>query len=151
MKSAFLMVYVLILLATSNTVPAPGEIFEGAVNGCDGVTMSVVDGTAGADAVTVEVLNRTDQEVLSGNANEFGLQVEQDGQWYWLETKQDSYANTSEAFVYLRDDPRELTFTWAHRYGSLAPGHYRVVKLFFVLEEPGARQEFLLAGEFTLE
>ena len=78
-------------------------------------------------------------------------QVEQDGQWYWLEAKQDSYANTSEALVYQRDDPRELTFTWTHRYGTLAPGHYRVTKSFFVLEEPGARQEFLLACEFTLE
>ena len=150
MKNALLLFCMVLFLATQRA-PAAGEVFDGTVNDYDGVSMAVVDGTTGPDAVTVAVLNVTDQEILSGNANEFGLQVEQDGQWYWLEAKQDSYANTSEALVYQRDDPRELTFTWTHRYGTLAPGHYRVTKSFFVLEEPGARQEFLLACEFTLE
>lgn len=140
---------VLFLVACSNT-PAVGEVFDGTVNDYDGVIMTVVEGTAHSDAVTVEILNSTDTEIKSGNEFDFGLQIEQDGKWYWLEENKE-YANTAEALIYEKNETRELTLTWSNIYGSLEPGHYRVTKVFFEYSESGVGQEFLLASEFTLD
>ena len=76
----------LFLVACSNT-PVVGEAFDGTVNDYDGVTMPVVEGTAHSGTVTIEILNSTDTEINSGNEVDFGLQIEQDGKWYWLERK----------------------------------------------------------------
>ena len=140
----------LFLVACSNT-PAVGEAFDGTVNDYDGVTMTVVEGTAYAGTATVEILNSTDIEINSGNEADFGLQIEQDGKWYWLERKDKEYANTAEALIYEKNEPRELTVTWGNIYGSLEPGHYRVTKWFFEFSESGVGQEFLLASEITLD
>ena len=65
--------------------------------------------------------------------------------------KEKEYANTAEALIYEKNEPRELTVTWGNIYGSLEPGHYRVTKWFFEFSESGVGQEFLLASEFTLD
>ncbi len=151
MKRAFLLFPLFLLLAACSDAPAVGEAFDGNVNDYEGVTMTVVEGTAYPGAVTVEVLNVTEEEIDSGNAADFGLQVEQEGQWYWLERKKSDYVNTAEALIYIKDEPRELTFEWGDIYGTLEPGHYRVTKRFFECREPGNHLDFLLASEFTLE
>lgn len=151
MKKIFWLVPLLLFLSACSTAPAIGDAFEGSVNDYEGVTMTIVEGTARPGTVSVEILNTTEAEICSGNSAAFGLQIEQDGQWYWLETKKKEYANTSEALVYLKDEPRELTFTWGSIYGSLEPGHYRVTKWFFEFVEPGEHLDFLLVSEFTLE
>ena len=99
----------------------------------------------------VEILNATPAEITSGNGADFFIQAERDGQWYALETLQDEYANTAEAYVYETDVPRELTLNWTAYYGSLSPGRYRVCKWFFEYRGPGDTTDFLLAAEFTLE
>lgn len=151
MKKVFWLVPLFLFLVSCSNAPAVGEAFTGTVNDYEGVTMAVVEGTARPGTVTVEVLNSTETEIDSGNAAAFGLQIEQDGQWYWLETKKKDYANTAEALIYAKDEPRELTFTWGSIYGSLEPGHYRVTKWFFEYHESGKGLDFLLASEFTLE
>lgn len=112
--------------------------------------MTVVEGTAMPGGVTVEVLNTTAAEIDSGNEHDFGLQMERDGRWYWLERKGD-FANTAEAYIFSTDEPRELALTWGSDYGSLKPGHYRAAKWFFEWRAPGDTTDFLLAAEFTLE
>lgn len=119
------------------------------------VTMTVVEGTAAPGQVTVTVLNTTDLEIDSGNEWDFYLQVEQDGQWYDLKAKK-AWAITAEAYIYEPNVPRELTFQWGNIYGSLEPGHYRVVKNFFEFHEDETERDkrivdFNLAAEFTLE
>ncbi len=123
-----------------------GERFDGEVNNFEGVTMTVVEGTVRPGGLTVQVLNTTDEEIDSGNAYDFGVQVERNGAWYWLE-EEGERANTAEVLIYLKDTPRELEFNWADRYGSLPKGHYRVVKGFF----ESAYSNFRLAAEFTLD
>lgn len=120
------------------------------------VTMTAVEGTAAPGQVTVTVLNTTDLEIDSGNEWDFYLQVEQDGQWYDLKTKVGARAITAEAYIYEKDVPRELTFQWGNIYGSLEPGHYRVVKSFSEFHEEETERDkrivdFNLAAEFTLE
>ena len=103
----------------------------------------------------VTVLNTTDTEIDSGNEHDFFLQVEQDGQWYDLEERGD-FSNTTEAYIFEKGTPREMTFQWASRYGSLDTGHYRAVKWFFEFHrnetEQGKRVvDFALAVEFDIK
>ena len=147
MKNMFTFCCALCLLALTACGSAP-KISEEAsdleVNNHEGVTMTVVDGSAYPGQVKVTILNATDTEIDSGNEYDFFLQAEQDGQWYNLEEKGD-FANTAEAY----------TFQWASRYGSLDPGHYRAVKWFFEFHENETEQDkrvvdFALAAEFDI-
>ena len=124
------------------------------VNNHEGVTMTVVDGSAYPGQVEVTILNTTDTEIDSGNSADFFLQVEQNGQWYDLEENGD-FVNTAEAYIFESGTPREMTFQWASRYGSLDPGHYRAVKWFFEFHEDETEQDkrvvdFALAAEFDI-
>lgn len=127
-----------------------GNVFEGTVNNYEGVSMTAVEGTAQNNAVTVEILNSTTKEILSGNAWDFGLQVKQEEQWYWLE-RGGSVANTAEAYCYPTGEAQTLELAWDDTYGTLAAGHYRVTKWFFEQQEAGENIDFLLSCEFTLE
>ena len=96
MKKASIFCLALCLLALTACGSAP-KISEEAsdleVNNHEGVTMTVVDGSAYPGQVKVTILNTTDTEINSGNSADFFLQVEQDGQWYNLIPKQKEYDN----------------------------------------------------------
>lgn len=157
MKKASVFCLALCLLALTACGSAP-KISEEAsdleVNNHEGVTMTVVDGSAYPGQVKVTILNATDTEIDSGNSADFFLQVEQDGQWYDLEENGD-FANTAEAYIFEKDTPREMTFQWASRYGSLDAGHYRAVKWFFEFHKDETERDkrvvdFALAAEFDI-
>ena len=137
-----------IFIGERSSAPKLGEPFTGEVNTYPGVTMTLV-GEAMPGCVTVEVLNTTDAEIDSGNEYDFAVQQEVDGVWYSLEYE--PMANPAEALIYSIDEPRQLTFSWARRHGSLPEGKYRVVKGFFEYRGPGDYTDFLLAAEFTLD
>lgn len=141
------------LLSFSAGAPAVevGEVFTGDVNTYEGVTMTVVEDTATPDGIRVEVLNTTAKAIESGNTGDFSVQAELGGQWYELETLEDTYANTAEAYMYRTGVPRELDLNWTYFYGSLPAGHYRVIKWFSEYRGPGDATDFLLASEFILE
>ena len=141
----------LLLTGCGGDAKVSDQVFEGGVNTYEGVTMTVVEGTAYPGAVTVQILNTTDKEIDSGNAHDFGLQKEVDGEWYWLEMKKGSYSNTAAALIYSKDVPVEQELTWASRYGSLTKGHYRVTKWLSEYREPGEYTDFLLAAEFDIK
>ena len=124
--------------------------FDGTVNDYDGVTMKIIEGTVSPNGATVEILNSTEEEITSGNNRDVGLQIEQDGQWYWLKTTGEFF-NTLEAYVYEENEPRELALRWGDKYGNLQPGHYRIAKWFDGHSENGNRPKFLLVSEFILE
>ena len=157
MKNVSTFCCVLCLLALTACGSAP-KISEEAsdleVNNHEGVTMTVVDGSAYPGQVKVTILNATDTEIDSGNSADFFLQVEQDGQWYDQEENGD-FANTAEAYIFEKNTPREMTFQWASRYGSLDAGHYRAVKWFFEFHENETERDkrvvdFALAAEFDI-
>ena len=108
MKKRFLSLALLGLLTLTacRGTPKAGDAFDGAADDYEGVTMAVVEGTAAPGGVTVEVLNTTEAEICSGNAYDFGLQMERDSRWYWLEPKGE-FANTAEAYVFSTDEPRQ--------------------------------------------
>ena len=71
----------LILTACGHAPKISEEASDLEVNNHEGVTMTVVDGSAYPGQVKVTILNATDTEIDSGNSADFFLQVEQDGQW----------------------------------------------------------------------
>ena len=158
MKKASVFCLALCLLALTACGSAPKVSEEASdleVNNHEGVTMTVVDGSAYPGQVKVTILNTTDTEIDSGNSANFFLQVEQDGQWYNLIPKQKEFDNTAEGCIYNEDAPWEMTFQWASRYGSLDTGHYRAVKWFSEFHEdetdPDKRNiNFALAAEFDI-
>ena len=152
MKKLFSTILLLLLLTACSAGPkvsdTPSDL---QVNTRTDITMEVVEGTALPGTVTVTILNTTDAEIDSGNEHDFALQVEKDGKWYSLKESKD-FANTAEALLFFKDEPREMDLEWAARYGSLPDGHYRVVKGFFEFNPEGPPHEhFVLAAEFTLE
>ena len=157
MKNVFTFCCALCLLALTACGSAPKireEASDLEVNNHEGVTMTVVDGSAYPGQVQVTILNTTDTEIDSGNSADFFLQVEQNGQWYDLEENGD-FVNTAEAYIFESGTPREMTFQWASLYGSLDPGHYRAVKWFSEFHEdetaPDKRNiNFALAAEFDI-
>ena len=154
--SVFCLALCLLVLTACGSAPKVSEeASDLEVNTHEGVTMTVVDGSAYPGQVQVTILNTTDTEIDSGNSADFFLQVEQDGQWYNLIPKQKEYDNTAEGYIYNEDAPWEMTFQWANRYGSLDPGHYRAVKWFFEFHEDETEQDkrvvdFALAAEFDI-
>ncbi len=145
----------LVLTACGSAPKVSEEASDLEVNTHEGVTMTVVDGSAYPGQVQVTILNTTDTEIDSGNSADFFLQVEQDGQWYNLIPKQKEFDNTAEAYIYDEETPREMTFQWADRYGSLDPGHYRAVKWFFEFHKDETEKDkrvvdFALAAEFDI-
>ena len=144
----------LILTACGHAPKVSEEASDLEVNTHEGVTMTVVDGSAYPGQVKVTILNATDTESDSGNSADFFLQVEQNGQWYDLEENGD-FANTAEAYIFEKNTPREMTFQWASRYGSLDAGHYRAVKWFFEFHKDETERDkrvvdFALAAEFDI-
>ena len=154
--SVFCLALCLLVLTACGFAPKISEeASDLEVNNHEGVTMTVVDGSAYPGQVEVTILNTTDTEIDSGNSADFFLQVEQDGQWYNLIPKQKEYDNTAEGYIYNEDTPGEMTFQWASLYGSLDPGHYRAVKWFSEFHEdetaPDKRNiNFALAAEFDI-
>ena len=144
----------LILTACGHAPKVSEEASDLEVNTHEGVTMTVVDGSAYPGQVKVTILNATDTEIDSGNSADFFLQIEQNGQWYDLEENGD-FANTAEAYIFEKNTPREMTFQWASRYGSLDAGHYRAVKWFFEFHKDETERDkrvvdFALAAEFDI-
>lgn len=141
-----------IILTACGTEPKVGEAAEMTVNTREGAVMSVKPDTVRQYEAVVVIENETDDEFYSGNEWDFGLQIEQDGVWHWLQTKEGEYANTSEALIFTNDTPRELTISWGSRYGAISEGHYRIVKGFFTSGEAGGiKENFTLAAEFWIE
>ena len=157
MKNVFTFCCTLCLLALTACSSAPKVSEEASdleVNNHEGVTMTLVEGSVYPGQVKVTILNTTDTEIDSGNSADFFLQVEQDGQWYDLEESGD-FVNTAEAYIFEKGTPREMTFQWASRYGSLDTGHYRAVKWFFEFHENETERDkrivdFALAAEFDI-
>lgn len=153
--SVFCLALCLLVLTACGSAPKISEeASDLEVNNHEGVTMTVVDGSAYPGQVEVTILNTTDTEIDSGNSADFFLQVEQNGQWYDLEENGD-FVNTAEAYIFESGTPREMTFQWASRYGSLDPGHYRAVKRFFEFHENETERDkrivdFALAAEFDI-
>ena len=153
--SVFCLALCLLVLTACGFAPKISEeASDLEVNNHEGFTMTVVDGSAYPGQVQVTILNTTDTEIDSGNSADFFLQVEQNGQWYDLEENGD-FVNTAEAYIFESGTPREMTFQWANRYGSLDPGHYRAVKWFFEFHEDETEQDkrvvdFALAAEFDI-
>lgn len=137
-----------LLLAAAGMYLAAEEWFQTERSSAAGVVMTAVEETAGPGGVTVEVVNGTPWNAVSGNTGSFGLEKETDGTWQPVEPLSDTFLNTTEGVCY-RPGTTSVTFRWNERYGPLPAGHYRVVKRFSV-QELGKPADVRAAAEFTI-
>lgn len=112
------------------------------------VSMVISDQTLTSTGVVVEVVNNSDVLLVSGNEHDFLVQVEKDGQWSTLVSKEE-LANTDEALLFSSDNTVQLFFDWEYRYGELKDGHYRIVKRFW--PDNNYDTQYYIAAEFIIE
>lgn len=95
-----------------------------------GIVMRIVDETVTTrtDSVTIAYSNHTDTEVVFGK--EPHLEIENEGSWYVVPVKEDA-AWEEIAYILPPGESEEKEFALKSYYGTLDPGHYRIVKTFF--------------------
>ena len=114
----------------------------------EAVSMNLIEGTLSSTEVTVEMVNQSNMYLESGNEHDFSFQVEKDGVWYTLVSKEE-LANSTEALVSAPGSEMQLNFNWEDQYGQLESGHYRVVKSFWPEEDYS--EQYHLAVAFNLQ
>ena len=88
----------------------------------EGITMELIDHQK--DELTVRFSNNTAAEWTYGCA--FSLQVQLDGQWYYIPAETD-LVFTEMGYLVSPNSTREDSFAYDFSYGDLPSGHYRLV------------------------
>ena len=122
------------------------------VNRYDWISMKVVEGSAHAEGVTIEVLNENDAKTIScggfsGNAR---LQKRVLGVWVPL-WRDFTTAHTAEGGPKCEaGEPCRQELSWRGDYNVKGTGHYRVTQLFYDFRQPGDFTKFRLSAEFDI-
>ena len=115
----------------------------------EGAIMRYVSDTNSSLSVVIE--NNTESVWQSGNMRDYTLEAEKNGEWFEVEQKGE-FANTMELMIFAPGDELSHTFDFSERYGTLAPGKYRVVKSWWAnATETEDAAEFYLSCEFVVE
>lgn len=122
--------------------PAPRGVYLGDWN------IYAETNDAASDHVTFTVRNEEEQAVLSFGG-QYTLEVRNGDRWETLETKEDPAAWKEMLITVEPGGEREETVEFQQRYGSLAPGFYRLVRPCRV-EQDGEAAEETLYVEFGL-
>lgn len=115
-------------------------------NSLSGVGMTLI----GADrtGARLELSNETDLELLYGD--EYGLQVWEDGAWKDVPWVIENAGFSEIAYRIPKREPVSLSIDWEWLYGTLEPGHYRLVKEITDFRGTGDDTNYRFAAEFEL-
>jgi len=129
----------------------PGERFDGMLNACPGVSLTVVEGTAAPGGAEVELKNETEGSVGYGNA--YGLLISRKDSYHTAEVLNDRIGFTEEEYILEPGQNVRLELDWGALYGALPAGKCCVVMGVNLYPDSGENSVsgVLLAGEFTLE
>lgn len=139
------------------TAAVSSDPFTGTVNGYEGLSMTIEEGSATPTGATLIIQNQTGKELSSGHSYSLRIHVLRNGQWYPMELRTDKRATTvipAIACIYpAAESPYVRNVSWEPFIGKLEPGHYRVVWAFSVRDNSLTRQDptVLLAAEFDIE
>lgn len=122
------------------------ETGEEEVNHFPGVSMTLVD--VSRTGARVEFLNETDLQVEFGE--EYRLQAPGNGGWEDVPYKADDAAFHSIGYTMPKGQPVEWEADWEWLYGTLEPGHYRLVKEVMDFRGTGDYTNYRLAAEFEI-
>lgn len=143
-------------------IPTPkatvnSEPFTGTVNGYDGLSMTVEEGTVTPTSATLVIHNDTGRDLSSGHSYSLRIHVLRDGQWYPMNLRTDKRAVTEVPDIIYNypagDSPYTKSVTWEPFIGKLEPGHYRAVWSFHFYDPDAGQQDpgVLLSAEFDVE
>lgn len=122
-----------------------GEKFTEEVNNLNGVSMHMYKYKATEG--DVELYNDTNQEYQFGEY--YDIQVQKDGQWYSLQTKNE-IAFEAVAIGLKEGSSCTWDVNWEYAYGALPEGKYRIVKDIMDYRAPGDYTKYYLAAEFEI-
>lgn len=101
--------------------------FEDAVDNYPGIKLVVVDGTATSTSAEVKIVNESGFGMSCYGDNYIRVQKEQDGIWYDM-TKNNIPVTSQGPWMFDANVEYRETVKWEAFYGTLSPGHYRIVK-----------------------
>ncbi len=129
----------------------PGELFDGTLNACPGVSLTVVEGTASSSGAELELTNGTEYSV--GYGNSYGLLISQKDGYHSAEVLYENAGFTEEEYILEPGQSVRLELDWRALYGTLPAGKccvYKDINLYRDAQA-GDVDRYLLAAEFTLE
>ena len=132
-----------------NPVGTPYKRFEEECDNYPGVDLVVVDGTVTSTSAEILLINETGFGMSCYGDNYIRVQKEVDGAWYDL-SAYNIPVNSGGPWMFDADVEYRETVKWEPFYGTLSPGHYRIVKSCSVRTESD-RVLLLLTAEFNLE
>lgn len=96
-----------------------------------GIEMRITDETVNTetDSVIIEYINNTDTQVMFGE--EPHLEIKREDSWYVVPVKEGT-AWIDIAYMLPSNGSAEKKFSLKSYYENLVPGHYRIVKKFFM-------------------
>ena len=122
------------------------------VNRYEDVSMTVVDGSAHGEGVTIEVINVNDAKTIycGGFSGTARLQKRVLGVWIPL-WRDFTAAHTQEGGPRCEaEEPCRQELCWRGEYGRKGAGHYRVIQIFHDFRGPGDCTKFRLSAEFDI-
>ena len=149
MKKRFWLYTLLAVLLFLTGVQVHHALF---VNRYEWISMAVVDGSAHAEGVTIEVINENDAKTIycGGFSGTARLQKRVMGAWVPL-WRDFTAAHTQEGGPQCEaGEPRRQELRWRGDYGTKGAGHYRVIQVFHDSREPGDYTKFRLSAEFDI-
>ena len=123
------------------------------VNRYAGVSMTVVEGSAHAEGVTIEVRNETDAKTIHcGGFAGPGIRLHKRVLGVWIPLWRDFTAgHTDEGGPACEPgESCQQELRWRGDYGAKGPGHYRVIQVFHDFRQPGDFTKFRLSAEFDI-
>lgn len=120
------------------------------VNGFDGVTMTVKEGTITPTNLILVFKNSSSSECAYGEF--FSLEKKINEVWYQVPVTIDGdYGFHSIGYGLSSGDHIEYKVDWNWLYGSQEPGEYRIIKDILDFRGTGDFDKYYLAAEFILE
>ena len=120
---------------------------EQAENDLENVTMTVT--AAGNSSAEILVENGSDEYIWYGDAYSLEKLDEETDTWLPVQESGETAYNDLAYHVYAGGSSR-WTADWTERYGVLAPGTYRIVKVLYVGRDGGGENARTMTAEFTV-
>lgn len=127
------------------------QVYNGIRLSYDGASMTVVEGSAHAEGVTVEITNHTDEKIEVGNMSTVRLQKRAVGLWIPL-WRDFTAGHTQEGGPCCDAGATcQQKMLWRGGYGEQSVGHYRVLQKVWADHAPGERtRKYVISAEFTI-
>lgn len=111
------------------------------------IILRIKEGTLTNTGAVVVLENNSDITISFGE--DYWLEIEQNGEWYSLETINDFVVNTP-LYHLKSSESKEKSIDWGYAFGTFPKGKYRITKNITLEFENDKKEDTYIAGEFTI-